>query len=161
MGLVEMKNFNYVPLTWISLELLIWIQNIFPCKQWDLLNENSTMSHWTEYLLLYILIFYIYKICKQWDLNPHSFTLLFPKNSLSTNFNMLTLLYIKIHYPKNPIRVTPIVLPFYYSPFNPYHHSQIHYQSIYFITPTKPYYLQHKKKTHPNIYITLHLLIYS
>ncbi len=93
------KYFNYVPLTWISLELLIWIQNIFPCKQWDLLNENSTMSHWTEYLLLYILIFYIYKICKQWDLNPHSFTLLFPKNSLSTNFNMLTLLYTKNPLP--------------------------------------------------------------
>ena len=70
----------------------------------------------------------------------------------------------KIHYPKNPIRVTPIFLPFYYFPFNPFHHSKIHYQSISFITPLNlPYYLQHKKKTHPNIYIhiTLHLLIYS
>ena len=123
-------------------------------------NFLLTMSHWKKSLLTFLFKLK-YKICKQWDLNPHSFTLLFPKNSLSTNFNMLTLLYIKIHYPKNPIRVTPIVLPFYYSPFNPYHHSQIHYQSIYFITPTKPYYLQHKKKTHPNIYITLHLLIYS
>ena len=44
----------------------------------------------------------------------------------------------KIHYPKNPIRVTPIFLPFYYFPFNPFHHSKIHYQSISFITPTKP-----------------------
>ena len=60
----------------------------------------------------------------------------------------------KIHYPKNPIRVTPIFLPFYYFPFNPFHHSKIHYQSISFITPLNlPYYLQHKKKTHPNIYI--------
>ena len=70
----------------------------------------------------------------------------------------------KIHYPKNPIRVTPIFLPFYYFPFNPFHHSKIHYQSISFITPLNlPYYLQHKKKNHPNIYIhiTLHLLIYS
>ena len=45
-------------------------------------------------------ILYIYRIlCKQWDLNPHSFTLLFPKNSLSTNFNMLTLLYTKNPLP--------------------------------------------------------------
>ena len=52
----------------------------------------------------------------------------------------------KIHYPKNPIRVTPIFLPFYYFPFNPFHHSKIHYQSISFITPLNlPYYLQHKK----------------
>ena len=79
------KYFNYVPLTWISLELLIWIQNIFPCKQWDLLNENSTMSHWTEYLLLYILIFYIYKICKQWDLlNCKNSTMSHWKKSLFT-----------------------------------------------------------------------------
>ena len=50
------------------------------------------------------------------------------------------------HYPKNPIRVTPIFLPFYYFPFNPFHHSKIHYQSISFITPLNlPYYLQHKK----------------
>lgn len=70
----------------------------------------------------------------------------------------------KIHYPKNPIRVTPIFLPFYYFPFNPFHHSKIHYQSISFITPTKPtLLLTTQKKTHPNIYIhiTLHLLIYS
>ena len=47
------------------------------------------MSHWKNFPLVSIL--YIYRIlCKQWDLNPHSFTLLFPKNSLSTNFNMLT-----------------------------------------------------------------------
>ena len=122
------------------------------------------MSHWLEFLQVYYYIYIYIYACKQWDLNPHSFTLLFPKNSLSTNFNMLTLLYTKIHYPKNPIRVTPIFLPFYYFPFNPYHHSKIHYQSISFITPTKPtLLLTTQKKTHPNIYIhiTLHLLIYS
>ena len=92
------KYFNYVPLTWISLELLIWIQNIFPCKQWDLLNENSTMSHWKKSLFTFLFKLKI-DSCKQWDLNPHSFTLLFPKNSLSTNFNMLTLLYTKNPLP--------------------------------------------------------------
>ena len=43
------------------------------------------------YCILYILYCILYIVyCKQWDLNPHSFALLFPKNSLSTNFNMLT-----------------------------------------------------------------------
>ena len=107
------------------------------CKQWDLLNENSTMSHW-KYIPFSIYSIYRILPCKQWDLNPHSFTLLFPKNSLSTNFNMLTLLYTKIHYPKNPIRVTPIFLPFYYFPFNPFHHSKIHYPINILYYPTKP-----------------------
>ena len=55
----------------------------------------------------------------------------------------------KIHYPKNPIRVTPIFLPFYYFPFNPFHHSKIHYQSISFITPTKPTLLLTTQKKNP------------
>ena len=131
MGLVEWK-FNYVPLTWISLELLIWIQI------YSLVSSGT----WTHTVLHY---YFLRIACLP----------------ISTCLHY----YIqKIHYPKNPIRVTPIFLPFYYFPFNPFHHSKIHYQSISFITPLNlPYYLQHKKKTHPNIYIhiTLHLLIYS
>ena len=128
-GLVKNFLFNYVPLAWISLGILLYIY-IYSCKQWDLLNcKNSTMSHWPILITVYKYLFYfhmckqwdllnenstmshwkyipfsiysIYRIlpCKQWDLNPHSFTLLFPKNSLSTNFNMLTLLYTKNPLP--------------------------------------------------------------
>ena len=48
-------------------------------------NFLLTMSHWTEYLLLYILVFYIYKICKQWDLlNCKNSTMSHWKKSLFT-----------------------------------------------------------------------------
>ena len=60
--------------------------------------KNSTMSHWKKSLFTFLFKLKI-DSCKQWDLNPHSFTLLFPKNSLSTNFNMLTLLYTKNPLP--------------------------------------------------------------
>ena len=53
----------------------------------------------------------------------------------------------KIHYPKNPIRVTPIFLPFYYFPFNPFHHSKIHYPINILYYPTKPTLLLTTQKT--------------
>ena len=78
------KYFNYVPLA-IVVTVYKYLSYFHICKQWDLLNENSTMSHWTEYLLLYILIFYIYKICKQWDLlNCKNSTMSHWKKSLLT-----------------------------------------------------------------------------
>ena len=79
-----------------TIPMLPTLSYLSPTKNIDLssglveIKKNiSTMSHWKKFPLVSIL--YIYRIlCKQWDLNPHSFTLLFPKNSLSTNFNMLT-----------------------------------------------------------------------
>ena len=123
----------------------------------------STMSHWKyiPFSIFYIYIEFFVSSGTWTHTVLHYYFLRIACLPISTCLHY----YIqKIHYPKNPIRVTPIFLPFYYFPFNPFHHSKIHYQSISFITPLNlPYYLQHKKKTHPNIYIhiTLHLLIYS
>ena len=107
------------------------------CKQWDLLNENSTMSHW-KYIPFSIYSIYRILPCKQWDLNHtvlHYYFLRIACLPISTCLHY----YIqKIHYPKNPIRVTPIFLPFYYFPFNPFHHSKIHYPINILYYPTKP-----------------------
>ena len=62
MGLV--KNFLLTMSHWKkSLLTFLFKLKYKICKQWDLLNENSTMSHWSKKfplrILLYIYIFYV------------------------------------------------------------------------------------------------------
>lgn len=98
MGLVEWK-FNYVPLTWISLELLIWI------KIYSLVSSGT----WTHTVLHY---YFLRIACLPISTCLHNHILYF--------------ILQQTHYPKNPIRVTPIFLPFYFYPFNPYQSIHIH-----------------------------------
>ena len=82
------------------------------------------------------------------------------------------------HYPKNPIRVTPIFLPFYFYLFNPYQSIHIHSNEYIFnilihhfyyknnytlLHPPTPSYqknLLHTKIKTLHIYSYFHLLIY-
>ena len=84
-------KFNYVPLapfyfqtTYLSYFLMYVSSGLVEIKKIFQLCPTDLNFFRITYLDKNIFL------CKQWDLNPHSFTLLFPKNSLSTNFNMLT-----------------------------------------------------------------------
>ena len=101
------------------------------CKQWDLLNENSTMSHWKKLPLVYILYIYIefFVSSGTWTHTVlHYYFLRIACLPISTCLHNHILYFIlhQTHYPKNPIRVTPIFLPFYFYLFNPYQSIHIH-----------------------------------
>ena len=54
------------------------------------------------------------------------------------------------HYPKkNPIRVTPIFLPFYFYPFNPYQSIHIHSNEYIYIFNILIHHFYYKNQLHP------------
>lgn len=159
-GLVKNFLFNYVPLAWISLGILLYIYIYILVSSGTCWNEKFQLcpTDLNFFRITYLDSNIFYVSSGTWTHTVlHYYFLRIACLPISTCLHY----YIqKIHYPKNPIRVTPIFLPFYYFPFNPFHHSKIHYQSISFITPTKPTLLLTTQKKNPTL-IFIFILHYT
>lgn len=119
--------------------------------KWKISTMSPTGLNLFRYIIIYIYIYILVSSGTWTHTVLHYYFLRIACLPISTCLHN----YIqKINYPKKPIRVTPIFLPIYYYPFNPYHHSQFITINILY-SPTKlPYYYnttQHN--TTPNIYI--------